>query len=805
MPLIKLISLWLCLAVAPIQLVLAQSPDKVAVAPKMETMVLRATLNTVDKGDVFVHRTSEGDFLVKTENLKAMGFKEPIGPVITVDDEPHSALRSLPGVSFVFDDRLLALNITAEAQLLTDTSLDLRGRRRARGITPRDNSVFFNYALDYAGSNATAGGKVDFTGETGWRFGDYLFMTNATTQAANGTHQLTRLMSSVTHDDRERLLRVVAGDFFTPSRGFGNSVNLGGISIGKLYSLDPYYVQNPMQNIRGSVATPSQLELYVDGQRIRSEQIQPGGFELRDILAYGGASSAQVVLRDAFGRVQQFDYSFYFSDQPLAEGLHDYSYSLGALRENYGVESNRYGAAAFSALHRYGVSNALTLGAFAEGTRGLLNAGPSATLVLGSAGVLSLTLGASSFEGLRGHAASVGYNYQSRRWSLGFLLRRDNGSYTTLGNPVVISNRKYDGTFSASYNLAGAGSISLSHSAMATNAGPATAPLTQGQLVTTTTSLNSRVTALTYSVPLVSGKAFLTTRLSHIRQDQARRNEAFVGLTYYFENNYSATANLRKDQTGGSEFFQFAKNQPVGEGLGFLVSGDHSDSTGSQAQSTVQYNAPAAVLRGNYVTSNSQGQSTRNLRLSLAGGVAYVGGVVGFGRPVTDSFGIVKVDNLAGVDVSVNGQAMGKTDSRGTLFLPTLSAYYDSDVSISAESVPMEYSVPVTKLKISPSLRSGTVIDFGVTKLQAFTGILKGVRQGQSKPLEFFEIALTVEGKPVKLPTGRSGEFYVEHLKPGTYPASVQVEDRPCQFDLKVPESKETFVELGEFVCRPSP
>ena len=764
--------------------------------------MVRVSLNTVEKGDIFVQRTLEGDFLVQVVDLKSMGFVAPAGPVIIVDNASHIALRSMPGVRFAFGERLLTLSITAEPQLLASASLSPQGGSRTRGISTQNNSAFLNYALDYADAISASGGTINLTAETGIRYGDYLFTTNATSRAIDGSSRLTRLMSTVTRDDRDTLQRFVVGDFFTSAKGLGNTVNMGGLSISKLYGLDPYFIRNPLQNIRGLAATPSQLELYIDGQRIRSEQIQPGGFELRDVLAYGGASTAQVVLRDAFGRVQQFDYSFYFSDQPLARGLHDYSYSVGALREDFGLQSNRYGAVAFSAFHRYGLSDTITLGGFAEGKRGMLNGGPYATVVLGNAGVLNLTLASSRFQGQLGHATSAIYSFQSRRWSLGMELRRESGSYATLGNPVVISDRKYDASASAAYNVPGAGSVSVSYSASAGKGSPGAISLVGASPLS-----RSRVTALGYSTPLLSNRSSLTARISQVHQDQERRHELFVGLTYNFDNNYSVATNWRKDQTGSSEFIQLTKNQPVGEGLGFSVSGGHSNgsNSSSNAQSSIQYNAPAAIFRGNYSGTFNQGQSTHGIGLSLAGGIGYVDGQVGFGRPISDSFGIVKVNSLAGVDVTVNGQAMGKTDSRGTLFLPSLSAYYDSDISISPGSVPMEYSVPVVKIKLSPSLRSGSIINFEVARLQAFTGSIQIEEQGRRRPLEFIEATLAANGALVQLQSGRRGEFYLENLKPGTYKAALVFEGKRCLIDLTIPESVEAFVELGEVLCRPAP
>lgn len=771
-------------------------------------MILRVTLNTEDKGDIFIARTPSLDFLVKVEDLKTMGLKDPVGTVVLLEGEPHLSLKSMQGVSFAFDEKSLALNITAGPQLLLSRTLDLHTGQRSRGAISHNNSVFFNYALNSSRSDSVSGNGVGFAAELGWRFNDYLLLSDgSTTQAANGQRKFVRLMSSVTHDDRESLQRTVIGDFYTPSRELSSGVNLGGISISKLYGLNPYFTQFPMQSISGKVATPSDLEVYLDGQRIRSEKLKPGEFELRDLLAYGGSRNVQLLLRDAFGRVQEFSYSFYFSDQPLRQGLHEYSYNLGALRRDYGTESNHYGPVAFSIFHRYGVNDALTLGLRAEGTGGFYNAGPLATVVLGSAGVVSLALAGSSISDHRGAAGTASYNYQAKSWSLGLSLRRDWGDYATLGDPPAISNRKYEASVAASYYLPGRGTVSLSHSALSTRDAMPAFSATPAQPFTVSPLGNRRVTALSYSVPLISGRASLQASLSRIK-DSESRNEAFVGLIFFLDKDYSAAANYRGNKDRHTESLQFTKNQPIGEGLGYILSADRATSPTAesmQLNSSVQYNAPKAILRGEFGRRQDGGQNTNDYRVSVAGGLAYVDGQVALGRPVTESFGIVKVGELAGVAVAVNGQPIGKTDAQGKVFIPTLASYFDNDVSIAPESIPIEYSIPATVKKVSPSLRSGAVIDFGVTKIQAFTGKLTSQQTGITKAVEFQEISFSVEGKVQTMRTGRGGEFYTENLKPGTYPAKVPLEGKSCLFDLTIPRSDELFVELGELVCRPSP
>ena len=276
-----------CLAGAFLSCLLAGAPqswgaESVVAAPTV-SMVLRTWLNTQDKGDVFVERTSDQDFLIKVQDLKDMGFKDPPGSLILIDGDPFISLRSMQGVNFEFQEQGLTLNITAEPHLMPGQRLGSpEGQRtKARGAMSTTNSAFANYALTASGGDAL-GTTIGFAGEMGVRVGDYLLLSDgSTTQAANGERKFTRLMTSLTHDDREQLRRIAVGDFFTPSRDFSTGIALGGISVSKLFGLNPYFVQFPTSSVGGTVALPSDLEVYLDGQRIRTAKLQPGEFEIR--------------------------------------------------------------------------------------------------------------------------------------------------------------------------------------------------------------------------------------------------------------------------------------------------------------------------------------------------------------------------------------------------------------------------------------------------------------------------------------------------------------------------------------------
>src|SRR4030066_1112178 len=80
--------------------------------------ILKIFLNQEEKGEFFVNVTEDGDFLVRTEDLKKMGFSEIPGKVSVLEGEEFVSLQSIEGVKTVFDKKKLALELTGGTHLL---------------------------------------------------------------------------------------------------------------------------------------------------------------------------------------------------------------------------------------------------------------------------------------------------------------------------------------------------------------------------------------------------------------------------------------------------------------------------------------------------------------------------------------------------------------------------------------------------------------------------------------------------------------------------------------------------------------
>jgi outer membrane usher protein FimD/PapC len=240
----------------------------------------------------------------------------------------------------------------------------------------------------------------------------------------------------------------------------------------------------------------------------------------------------------------------------------------------------------------------------------------------------------------------------------------------------------------------------------------------------------------------------------------------------------------------------------------------------------LQYNTRYNIIRGAYNRTYTGDTATDTEQIFVSGAVVYVGSVLGFTRPVTDSFGLVKIGDLDGVRVYNNNQEIGRTNSSGVALVPNMGSYNDNLISINDKDIPMDYSLSGVAQYVSPPLRSGSCIVFGAGRLQYITGMLKRRSGNTLEPVEFVEVTMEVGDKEINFLTGRGGEFSFdtsmlgEHVQPehkdctflkkgedtrairaGQFRASFEQKGIKCTFNLVIPESKDTIVDLGAVAC----
>ena len=87
--------------------------------------------------------------------------------------------------------------------------------------------------------------------------------------------------------------------------------------------------------------------------------MQPGPFTIDRLPAITGAGQMQVVVTDALGRQQVITQPYYSGRTLLRQGLNEYSFEAGAIREDYGLRSNAYGDLILAGTFRRGLTERL--------------------------------------------------------------------------------------------------------------------------------------------------------------------------------------------------------------------------------------------------------------------------------------------------------------------------------------------------------------------------------------------------------------------------------------------------------------
>lgn len=775
-----------------------------AQSPELLSVVFAVTVNSEPKGDYFLFLTNDGDFLMKRSDLEEMGIHDAKGDILEVEGEDYLSLKSVPQLQLQFDEALLELNIVSDPSLLAKTLVDLGPQRRPDVLKPDDNSAFFNYGLTYADGD-TGVGTLGVAAELGVRRSGWLFLSDfasVTDSNRGGWGNPVRLMTSLTRDSRDDLRRLTFGDFFASSGVLGSTLALGGMSYSKRYSIDPYLIRQPMAAFVGAVSFPSELEVSLDGVRLRSETLPPGEFRVENLNYYGGLHNIDVVLRGPFGDEYRLDASFYFTDALLRAGLHEYSYNLGWLRQDSNRSSFRYSGLAASAFHRYGVNDRLTVGLSGEASANGANLGPQTALGLKNFGVLSARLSVSAGPDGGGWAAQFGYGYQASGFNAGAFVRGFSKNYVLVGTDPRDQRPKLDASVWLGYGNPRLGNFGLSYNVSSRYQGIAE------RAASTTEALypDRNAISFTYSRSLFR-KLNLFATLSH-SADDTHGTELFFGLSWYPGKKTTVGYTHQQRAAGLTDTLQANREVPVGKGWGYRMALERS----ATGQGSVDRFAPYLRYNGSFgtyavdysSTTLDSGGRAAIYSISAAGALAYVDGTLGFSRPVEDSFGLVRVSSLKGVRVLQSNQEVGRTNAKGEIFVPNMSSYLDNQVSIADADVPIDYQLAEKELFVSPGLRSGSLISFDVTRIQAFIGVLMIRGPGEEAiPAENYEFTLESDGELLDFPTGKGGELYVENLEPGNYPAFLVYREGTCAFDLPIPESKETIVDLGEIICEP--
>lgn len=706
--------------------------------------------------------------------LAAIRRQIDAGGRLTVNDLRAIGLRVRYDVAKVE----AAIEIPLTMQAVRNLSLSRGFETEARAPKgPADVSAYLNLlgAQDFVSGGDGEGDEptiVDFDGAANVRG---VVVEGLATWRDDGESRWQRGDTRLVHDDTGERTRYSAGDVRYGLSGFQSSRRVGGVAIERNFGLQPYRASSPAGESDIEIDRVSRVDVLVNGQRVRTLDLPPGRYNVRDFPFVSGTNDVTLRITDEVGRVEVLQFPFVFDTTVLAAGEHDFGYTAGVPSEPT-ASGRSYGGSEYlaSAYHAYGVSDQVTLGGNVQTSRDVEVVGAEGRWATGlgtfrldtAFSRLSRDAGddAPEAEGT-GAAVRLQHRYSeppaigSANRTLSSRVAFRSPEFASLGqtsasNPVALDLGVLYGQ-----RLAGDlyGSLGVSQQFGRDD---------QGDVSTADLNL---------SMPIadeVTAHLQLGTRQRTRGDDD---NRVFLSFSWFpgrsshrFESSYdTAQRTSRLDWS----YTPQTRVDSVDADLSLSRSESADRLTGDVGYTGYRFDS--RILQSSSADRDGGGDDHRTT-VNLGTALAFADGHFGVTRPISDSFVLFAPhESLSGQTIEINrvgDTPAAQTDILGAPMLPDLNAYYQHHIVIDALDLPLGYELGQQVYDVRPSYRSGIVIPVGTGATVLGDGVLIDAA-GAPLPLELGTItSLDDETRaPIEFFTSRKGRFRVEGLSPGRF------------------------------------
>ncbi|MBE9076001.1 fimbria/pilus outer membrane usher protein [Romeria aff. gracilis LEGE 07310] len=740
------------------------------------------------------------DLLEATANLVRPDIQAQLSAA--VDETGQINLRDIRqmGLEVNVDERRLELQMQVPAALRATHVLDVNSRDLPMGydtaLRPSRTSAYVNVrggqAVVWSGDASETGRQpvlLNFDGALnigGWVLEGQVDFTEGNSSA----WQLGNF--SLVHDDISQAVRYRIGDLSVPTRGYQSSIPMGGITVARNFSLQPFRVTRPISRFEFFLEREATVEVFVNGRLVQTLQLEAGPQDVRNLPLNAGINGVQLVITDSVGQVQRLDFATGVSSDLLASGVQQFAYSLGLPSEQSGFE-RQYDASktVLTLSHRIGITDQLTLGGYFQGNL--------ERQLLGVEGTWATSFGNWTWDAAFSRDSSFGNDFAMRVFydllqggvsgdnqkSLRIGLEYRGEDFVSLGEEDPSNPNSLDLTASYSQLIFGNMRATLSSRYQMTRNNTANAydlglsitqPLRQGFNL----SLNGSYGVDTDGEPIQRISVGLTSSLPGQRQritstttlDPSGRTTSRMNWNYSSPRALNSISNTLSLSLNANDIG--VTNQTRYQGYRALLNLDHRITPGHSRETSS--------------------------RLTWGTALVFADGIFGWSRPIDNSFAIVTRQGTAeGRLVRVNPSQtgdQGRANGSGPAVLP-IQPYTLTTLSLDAPDLPVGYDLGASSYTLLPSYRSGTVIAAGTEATVFIRGVLVGV-EGHPVSLQrgVVESLSDPDWPDVELFTNRVGRFALFGFKPGSYSVRmIGLENGITEF--VIPEQASGLYEVG--------
>lgn len=712
-----------------------------------------------------------GPLYAQGSDLKRWRLHVPSATAYTYDDRTFYALSAIPGLKYHVNQSTQTLYITAPASSFGGTIMDGFFSRN-----PRPQNTPWGGFLNYDVLASHDPGQISVNGLFGvglfnnWGVGTSTFLDQ--NLGRSGSH-LIRLDTAWRHDNTENMTTLTVGDAITRGGLTGQDVRFGGVQFGTNFATRPYFVTFPLPGLSGQAAIPSTADLYVNGVLKSTQHVPAGPFSVPAVPVVTGPGQVTLVVRDALGREQTITTSFYASSSLLKTGLNDYSFSIGELRDNYGIDSNAYGDPVATGLFRHGFDQHFTgevRGEFSDRMRDVSLGGTFANAYVGA---ISTALALSNSSLGNGALGRFSLQHIWKRFNIGADVRWASPHYTELGyNGLPVPRKQVSVTAGATMgrNL---GTLYASY-------------LDQDSQY----AGHVKLVSAGYSLNL-SNSGFLNINAFHTLSGVSN-NGLSLSFTLSLGPLSAVTTGINYQNHRDRGFVQLQKSLPAGTGNGYRVYTESGPNPLTQAEYDYQNSVGTYRIGAQHVAGMNLYQG------EVSGGLAFIGGDVYPSRHVDGAFGLVQVPGVKGVTVYSENQPVAVTNASGNALIPRLQPYQENHLRIGVKNLPLGAQIGSLNLDAVPRYRSGVIERFPVTLTRGATFTVHLVT-GRDLPAG---AQVHIAGNSKTFPVGLNGEVYMTGLSAHNI-VEATWNHQSCRFTVDLPaKTQDPIPDLGVFQCK---
>lgn len=739
------------------------------------TLYLDLQVNQVAKAELVPVQQRAGRLYLASEVLREAGIRLPGEP------QGEVALDEIPGLHSDYDSQNQRLLLQVPPAWLPDQQVGEHNLYPASDARSSFGALL-NYDAylndtDEGGSYLAAWNELRLFDDWGTfsSTGQWRQLFNGA--QAQGRQGFLRYDTTFRYTDEQRLLTYEAGDLVTGALPWTTSVRVGGLQLSRDFGARPDLITYPLPAFAGEAAVPTSLDLFINGYKSSSTELQPGPYTLTNVPFINGAGEAVVVTTDALGRQVSTTLPFYVTSSLLAKGLSDFSVAAGSLRRDYAVRDFAYGPGVASATLRHGVSDYFTLETHAESAESMMLGGLGGNLRLGTFGVLNAALTQSRFEGDTGQQVALGYQYNSRRIGFNYQRVQRHGDYADLSlvdSPFTrLSQRSEQATLSLNldrYGSLGAGYFDV-------RAGDGT---------------RTRLINLSWSKPLWRNSSLYLSANREVGDSQWAVQAQLV-IPFDLRGTLAFSAERSKD---GQDLqrVNYSQAVPVGGGMGYNLGYATGGNRDDYRQADLTWRLQSVQLQvGAY---GSSGEMTR--WADASGSLVLMDAGLFAANRIDDAFVVVSTSGYADVPVRYENQQIGRTDRNGHLLVPYSSGYYRGKYEIDPMDLPADVLAPQVEQRVAVRRGSGYLLEFPLKRVLAASLVLVDADQQELK----LGSRVRHQESGGEAVVGWDGLVYLENLAPHNRLQVDKADGGQCQVAFDLPEGQGPIPLIGPLVCQ---